>query len=194
MNDKLRLFLDKVGLDKKYYDYFNDGKILKLKLDSLRENGVFEIEVSKALPKEVIDFIDDNIKDAFPNMKSISATFKLSNLNYDDLISVYPDAILKSTLTKPMKELFTEKKLDVNDNVLTIEIDNIAEENILNNNMDSIKNYFNKVGYENVIINTRINEENREKIIKIMEAEKEKEALVDSKKEENPIIHGEEPK
>ena len=45
MHDKLKLLLDKINTPKEYYDYFLNGKILKLKLDHTRRNGIFEIEV-----------------------------------------------------------------------------------------------------------------------------------------------------
>ena len=41
MQDKLKLLLEKLQLNKDDYDYFKDGKILKLKLDASRKNGVF---------------------------------------------------------------------------------------------------------------------------------------------------------
>ena len=49
MHDKLKLFLEKVSLPLKYYEAFNGGKILKLKLDQARRNGVFVIEVNNII-------------------------------------------------------------------------------------------------------------------------------------------------
>ena len=45
MHDKLKLFLTKINLPDEYLSAFNNGKILKLKLDPSRKKGVFVIEV-----------------------------------------------------------------------------------------------------------------------------------------------------
>ena len=131
MHDKLKLFLTKINLPEKYYEYFKDGEILKLRLDQTRKNGVFVIKVKNILDDDILDYIDNNINNSFPDMNSIKASFVIENIDYNEIINYYKRAIIKSTLTKPMKELFSEKKVSVNDNILLIELDNIAEENIL---------------------------------------------------------------
>ena len=49
MHDKLKLLLDKISLPEEYYEFFNNGKILKLKLDHTRRNGIFVIEIDNPL-------------------------------------------------------------------------------------------------------------------------------------------------
>ena len=134
MHDKLKLFLTKINLPEKYYEYFKDGEILKLRLDQSRKNGVFVIKVKNILDDDILDYIDNNINSSFPDMNSIKASFIIDNIDYNEVINYYKKAITKSTLTKPMRELFSEKKISVSDNTLFIDLDNIAEENILNNN------------------------------------------------------------
>ena len=84
MHDKLKLLLDKINTPKEYYDYFLNGKILKLKLDHTRRNGIFVIEVEKPLDIEVIKYINENIRIGFPSMESVKASFVIKNKNYDD--------------------------------------------------------------------------------------------------------------
>ena len=135
MHDKLKLFLTKINLPEKYYEYFKDGEILKLRLDQSRKNGVFVIKVKNILDDDILDYIDNNINSSFPDMNSIKASFIIDNIDYNEVINYYKKAITKSTLTKPMRELFSEKKISVSDNTLFIDLDNIAEENILNNKL-----------------------------------------------------------
>ena len=160
MHDKLKLLLDKIKLPEKYYSFFECGKILKLKLDSTRKNGVFVIEVENIIEKEVFDFISNNIHSSFKDMHSMKASFVVRNINYNEALKYYPDAIDNSTLTKPMKELFKEKKVSISDNNLVVEIDNVAEENILTNNSDSILSYFKSIGFDNIKLDFNINLEN----------------------------------
>ena len=61
MHDKLKLFLTKINLPEKYYEYFKDGEILKLRLDQSRKNGVFVIKVKNILDDDILDYIDNNI-------------------------------------------------------------------------------------------------------------------------------------
>ena len=110
MHDKLKILLDRIKMPDEYYKYFNNGKILKLVLDSSRKNGVFVIEIDELLNKEITNFIDKNIKNGFPDMNSIRAEFIVKNIDYNNATNYYDDAILNSTLTKPMRELFFGEK------------------------------------------------------------------------------------
>ncbi|HIU40712.1 MAG TPA: PolC-type DNA polymerase III [Candidatus Aphodocola excrementigallinarum] len=190
MHDKLKLLLDKINTPKEYYDYFLNGKILKLKLDHTRRNGIFVIEVEKPLDIEVIKYINENIRIGFPSMESVKASFVIKNKNYDDMIKYYNYVIENSTLTKPMKELFEEKKVSVKNNTLTIELDNIAEENIFKNNMDSVEKLYKKIGFDDFKINLFINEEKKEEI----KEQTPKVEIVKEEKKESPIIYGDDVK
>ena len=96
MHDKLKLLLQKVNLPNEYYDVFNNGKILKLKLDSSRKNGVFVVEVENIIPSNIIDYINKNVTKAFADMNTIKVEFISKNINYNDAINFYSNAIEKS--------------------------------------------------------------------------------------------------
>ena len=160
MHDKLKLLLDKVNLPDNYYDAFNQGKILKLKMDTSRTKGIFVIEVENMLDDNIIKYINDNIGSAFPDLEYIKADFIVRNIDYTKMDLYYKDSIENSTLTKPMKELFKDKKVTIDNKELIIEVDNIAEQNIVNMHKESILNYFINKGFKEIKINTDINEDN----------------------------------
>lgn len=191
MHDKLKIFLERIKLPEDYYKYFNNGKILKLKMDSSRKNGVFVIEIENVLNDEVLSYINDNINNGFPDMTSMKAEFVVKNVNYDNIINYYSKAILNSTLTKPMKELFKEKKVSVKDKMIIVEVDNIAEENILRNNASSILKYYNTVGFKDLKIDVVVNEENAFAVKKELEDLVKKE-VEETPNKDNPIIIGDE--
>ena len=193
MNDKLKLLLDKLKLPNEYYKYFETGKILKLKLNKDRTKGVFEIEIDDKLPDSCTSYIDNNISSVFNNMESVSVKIIVRNLDYSNTVDMFKSAILNSSLTKPMKELFMEKKVSYDDYKLTIEVDNIAEQNIIGNHIDSILDYYIDLGYKKLKLDILINSENALLVKKELEEELKQEKLA-PKKEENPLIHGEEPK
>ena len=191
MHDKLKLLLQKVSLPDNYYKYFQDGKILKLKLDPSRKNGVFVIEIENVLDDEVISYINSNLKNAFPDMDSMRIQYIIKNIDYSSAVNYFEKAIEQSSLTRPMKELFKEKKVIAEDTDIIIELDNIAEDNIFKNSMDSILNYFHKHGFEKLNIKTIINEENAIRVKQELEQEI-KVNVLSNKKEESPIILGDE--
>ena len=160
MNDKLKLLLDKLKLPNEYYKYFETGKILKLKLNKERTKGVFEIEIDDKLPDSCTSYIDNNISSVFNNMESVSVKIIVRNLDYSNTVDMFKSAILNSSLTKPMKELFMEKKVSYDDYKLTIEVDNIAEQNIIGNHIDSILDYYIDLGYKKLKLDILINSEN----------------------------------
>lgn len=193
MHEKLKILLDKISLPSNYYEPFNGGKILKLKLDSTRKNGVFVIEVENALDDDVLAYVNENIKKAFPDMHSVRAEFIIRNVDYNDLPKYYEKVIDGSTLTKPMKELFKEKNVSVSGTCLTVELDNIAEENIFRNNQESIERQYKGMGFLNVSISLYVNEEASIKVKKELEAEIKQE-VISTPKEDNPVLFGDEPK
>lgn len=193
MHDKLKLFLSKINLPDEYYDFFKNGRIIKLKLDHARKNGVFVIEIDNVLNHDVLNFIKENIQSGFLDMDSVRAEFVLKNVNYNDALKYFNYAVDESSLTKPMKELFKEKEIKIDDDKLVIEVDNIAEENIFRNHLDSVLKYFKRIGFIDLKIDVFINEENAIKVKKELEEEIKKESVV-KPKEESPVILGEEPK
>ncbi len=193
MHDKLKLFLSKINLPDEYYDFFKNGRIIKLKLNHARKNGVFVIEIDNVLNHDVLNFIKENIQSGFLDMDSVRAEFVLKNVNYNDALKYFNYAVDESSLTKPMKELFKEKEIKIDDDKLVIEVDNIAEENIFRNHLDSVLKYFKRIGFIDLKIDVFINEENAIKVKKELEEEIKKESVV-KPKEESPVILGEEPK
>lgn len=186
MHDKLKILLDKIKLPSEYYDCFSNGKILKLKLNQTRKNAIFIIEVEKVPTTQVLDYVFNNLKNGFKDMDSVDANFVVLNNEENDMINYYSYVIDNSSLTKPMKELFKEKELKMDDNQLTIMLDNVAEGNILKNNLDSITKFYKKIGFEKAAVGYVVDKK-KEK------TESEKEPLVEvikEEKKESPVILG----
>ena len=191
MHDKLKLFLTKISLPEEYYSAFDGGKILKLKLDSTRKNGVFVIEVENILEEKILEFVNKNISKGFPDMQSIKAEFIVKNIDYNNITNFFNSAIEKSTLTKPMKELFKEKDIKVDGFNIVIDLDNVAEETILKNNEESIIEYYKELGFDKFGIVININEEHAKIVREELEKDIKQEVVAEPKKE-NPILLGDE--
>ena len=86
VHDKLKLLLSKINLPDNYYEAFNNGKILKLRLDNARRNGTFVVELDNILPSNILSFVNENIKNGFPDMDSMKIEFVIKNINYNDSV------------------------------------------------------------------------------------------------------------
>ncbi|MEG2351432.1 MAG: PolC-type DNA polymerase III [Bacilli bacterium] len=190
MHDKLKLFLEKISLPSNYYEAFENGKILKLKLDSTRKNGVFIIEIEDSLPRETLEYINHHVNEGFPEMNNIKTEFVIRNTDYTKMGDYYESAIENSALTKPMKALFKEKSIVTDGIMLLIKVNNIAEENIIRKHLDNIQLYYKKLGFEKANISIIIDEEAAEAFKAKLKEEINKGPL-NSKKKENPVIFGE---
>ena len=158
MDDKLKLFLDKINLNEDYYRYFENGKILKIKSSKDKLNWNFIIEVNELLPVEVIKFLDENIKTGFPNLKTVTYTIIPKTVEKISINNYYPYIIENINLSSAMSKLLKEKTIKFTTNGLCLEVDNKAMENIVNSKLDLIINKFEQIGFD-VKLNIVVNEE-----------------------------------
>ena len=158
MDDKLKLFLEKIGLDKEYYKYFEDGKILKIKSSKDKLNWNFIIETKELLSLDLIKFLDENIKNGFPNLTTVTYTIIPRTVDRISVNNYFPYVISNIGLSEAMANLFKEKIIKFTSDGLYIELDNKAMENVFNNNMQKIKDKFNQIGFD-IDLKTKVNEE-----------------------------------
>ena len=158
MDEKLKLFLEKINLDKNFYRYFEESKLLKIKSSKDKLNWNFIIETNELLPLEVIRFLDDNIKNGFPNLETVTYTIIPKKVDKISINNYFPYVIDKSDFSTSMNKLLKEKNIKFTTDGLVIEVDNKAMENSLNNKMNIILNKFKQIGLD-VIFNIIVNED-----------------------------------
>ena len=158
MDDKLKLLLEKINLNKNNYKYFEDGKIIKIKSSKDKLNWNFIIETSELLNLDLIKFFDENISSAFPNLNSVTYTIIPKKVDKSLINVYYPYVINKTGLSKAMVSLLISKPIKFTTDGLCIEVDNKAMKNMLNNKMEDILNEFRRIGLD-VKLNIVVNEE-----------------------------------
>ena len=158
MDDKLKLFLEKIGLDKEYYKYFEDGKILKIKSSKDKLNWNFIIETKELLSLDLIKFLDENIKNGFPYLTTVTYTIIPRTVDRISVNNYFPYVMSNIGLSEAMANLFKEKIIKFTSDGLYIEVDNKAMENVFNNNIQKIKDKFNQIGFD-IDLKTKVNEE-----------------------------------
>ena len=158
MNDKLKLLLDKINLNSECYKYFENGKIIKIISSKDKLNWNFIIETSSLLPTEVLEFLDNNIKNGFEKLNSVTYTIKPLSVSNSKINDYYPYVINSIGLSHGMITLFSDNLIKFTTDGLVIATDNRAQENIIKNNLDKINKKFKQIGFD-VNLKVVLNEE-----------------------------------
>ena len=158
MDDKLKLFLEKIKINEEKYKYFKEGKIIKIKSSKDRLNWNFIIETKELLPLDVIKFLDENISAGFPNLNTVTYTIVPKKTD-KMLVNNYFNYIVSTLeLSKAMSNILIGKIIKFTTNGLCIEVDNKAMENLLNNNIERLENKYKQIGFD-IKLNVVLNEE-----------------------------------
>ena len=186
MHDKLEILLDKINLNKDYYNFFENGKLEKIVLNKEAKKSCFKLLLNTILPVYVYKELINNIKDSFTNdmIEDVSVKITCNNINYE-LLEEYYKFIIDNIGTKAI--MFKDNLVYFDDNII-IEVLNNIEKKKLENILDDIKKELNNAGYDNNI-KVIINEEKNEEIKKEIEIETN-ELVKEDKKEENNIVVG----
>ena len=158
MHDKLKLLLDKIGLESEFYSYFNNGKLEKVILNKQEKKSCFVISVDNTLPLQVFLSLKEKIVPSFSNdsIKEVLVRLNVKNINYD-LLEEYYKQIINSIPGIAIK-IFLDNKIYYDDGI-KIEVINIAEENKLKEYIEVIENKLYSAGF-NGKIEIILNKEN----------------------------------
>ena len=107
MDSKLELFLSKINLPKEDYNYFNEGKILKIKSTKDKLNWDFIIETKELLPIKILEYLDENIKKGFPNLNTVTYEIVPKTVNKLLINSYFNYIINKLSLGKAVSMIFS---------------------------------------------------------------------------------------
>ncbi|MBR3116478.1 MAG: PolC-type DNA polymerase III [Bacilli bacterium] len=148
MDDKIKLFLEKIKLKDDYYSFFNNSKIIKIKSSKDKLNWNFFIEVESLLPVEVLEFLDKNISSGFKDLNSVTYTLFPKEVDKMSINNYYQYVINSIGLSKSIVSLFADKTIKFTTDGLVLEVDNKAMENIASKNIDAIENKYRQIGLD----------------------------------------------
>ena len=158
MDSKLKLFLEKINLNQKYFDSFSGGKILKIKSSKDKLNWNFIIGTKDYLSVEILKEIDKNISKGFPELNSVTYTIIPEKENKLLIDEYYTYVISNIGLSKAILQLFVDKKINFTTDGLFIEVDNKSQETTIKNKLEDIENKYKQIGFNiklNVILNKK---------------------------------------
>lgn len=149
MQDKLKIFLDKIKLPEEMFCYFTNSKLVKLKLDHTRKNGIFFIETDKLLPTNVYDYIDDNISNSFKDLDTVKINYIINtDLNDENARDYFIYILNKTSLTKTQKIFYKNSEIEYVNNILTISVDNTFEKEKISRHTSEIIDLYNSIGFK----------------------------------------------
>ena len=148
MDTKLKLFLDKINLKEEYFKYFNNAKLEKIKCSKDKLNWNFIIDTNDLLPLDVIKYMDEHIKDGFSELNNVIYTIVPKESYNVSINNYYPYVISSLGLSSMMESLFKDKLIKFTTDGLVVEVDNKAMQQVLSNNMNTIKSKLKSIGFD----------------------------------------------
>lgn len=185
MDSKLEKLLNKTGIDKNSYTFFNNGKLLGIVTNDTKDCCLINIEIESNLPVEVYLELEEKIKNVFPNV-NVNFKLKINKINIH-LFYDYLDYLVDKNNIESLKN---------NDNIIyrnnTLEINH---ENKLNNELENIIiSNMKKFGYLVKIEYIKTEKEEIKKIEPIIKQEEKKEEKPKFKNyERKPKVHEDHP-
>lgn len=185
MHDKLKLLLNKLNLEEKYYSFFEGGKLEKLKINKSKKEWNFILELKETIDVELYDKLKKSVVKTFKEANLVYVTYKYKDINIDKLGSYYKYFL--SNYKKSYKALM-DNDIYVENNKIIIEVLNKAEYKKLDEILDDLNNNFKKSGF-NYKVNILLNEEKRKEVLKEIEKEVKKKVKVEHQKTDS-VVYG----
>ena len=181
MEDKMKILLDKINIGEETFQYFNDAKILKIKVNPKAKSWNILIEKEDLLPVEILQELEEKKNLLDENAKSIEFIFEIKNKDLNVYKSYY-DYYLLQKLKKELKVLaIYQDCMKIEEDRLILVVSNEMEKESLEKVLPTINKFYKQMGY-NDEIEIEIREE--ENVLEKVQAELLEEVNhIDPKKE-----------
>lgn len=146
MDDKIKILLDKINIDETSYQYFNDAKITKIKVNSKTNSWNIFIDKDELLPVEILEELESKKMLLDELASRIEIIFNIKNPNIDTYLSYYK--YLLKTLKNDLKVLeIYEDAMKIEDDFLVLVATNEVEKERLLGVLDKVMNFYKKQSY-----------------------------------------------
>ena len=89
MEDNIKKLLDKINIDETSYQYFNDARMTKIKVNSKSDSWLIFIEKDNLLPIEIYEELENKKMLLDEKAKSIEFVFEIKNQDVNIYLSYY---------------------------------------------------------------------------------------------------------
>lgn len=172
MEEKLKILLDKIDIEKDHYNAFFDAKLTRMKL--YQKENVLEIyiDINNLLDKDILEEFENKCINVAPKLKETIVFYDVKNPDINILLSYFP-YVLKLLKKKIRAVNMFKNSLIVENNKLVLIARNTLEEEKLNNIIDDVNSIYKRFGY-NEKISIELRKDNiKEEIEKSIEISEE---------------------
>ena len=107
MEEKLKLLLDKIGLEKEYHSFFINGKLQKIYINEAKKEWNFLIEIDNTLPVKLYNHINELLSKTFDKLNIVYTTYIPKKINTELITEYYVNII--NLLNKKTLKVFEDK-------------------------------------------------------------------------------------
>ena len=164
MDSKIEKLINKLNLSNECIDAFSCSKLEKIVANKEKTNYCFYIDINSNLNLELYKEFINKLKESFNTVENTNVVFSVEDEN-KELLESYLKYILEViSKESSMMSIFVNSKTNINNNSLTIYVDNVFEQKKLEKYKLRIEEFLNRVGYKNIKLNIEVDLEESIKI------------------------------
>ena len=131
MNENLQKLINKIELEDKYYQFFDNAKLERIISNKEKTNYTFIISVQNTLPVELYKHFIEKLKAAYCDIEKVIVAFNVLNQNNALIPEYFKYLMIRASTKCPVLETFADNNIVLENRKLIIDVDNIAEQNKL---------------------------------------------------------------
>ena len=146
MEEKIKILLDKINIDENSYQYFNDARITKIKVNPKNKSWNIFIDKDNLLPVEVYKELEEKKYNLDENANNIEIIYNIKNIDVNGYLDYYK--YLLETLKEDLRVLeIYEDCMKIENDFLILVVSNEIEKEKLEKTLPKIINFYKKIGY-----------------------------------------------
>jgi len=140
------------------------AKLEKIVANTDKTNYCFYIDLDNTLGIDNYHDFMNALKLAFSSIDNVNAVFNVENSDKELLKDYFIDILKEYGKESSLIGMFVNNKIEINDSVISIYVDNVAELKKLEEYKLKIEEYLDRVGYKNIKLEIFVDEEESLKI------------------------------
>ncbi len=194
MNGELKRFLNKINYEN--IDIFNGAKVLKVTVNSSKDTMTVHIENEVPIESEYIDKLFNCVSNGIDGVTKLVVKISYNNITDNDILNCFKYLFNKIIMTRPSLEGIKEEDITINNNIINIDVTSKLEVSNIKEEKEKLIKSLKHFGFDNILIEIKINEEKKNNLIKEIEITKEipiiRNKKENTKKIDSNILYGRE--
>ena len=146
MDSKIKILLDKINIGEDYFQYFNDAKITKIKVNSKNNNWNIFIDKENLLPIDVYKLVEENKHLLDETANKIEIIYNIRNQDMETLLTYYDYLLELLSDDLGVTEIYRDS-LKLEDDFLLLVVSNEIEKERIKSVLPKIEKFYKKLSY-----------------------------------------------